>query len=161
MNELQKVILLVGVCLVGFTGNSMAVSISDEAKKIHKIKLMAERGDAKGQLYLGMAYQDGKGVSQDYKEANKWFRLSAGQGNSNAQYNLGYMYISGQGVHQDYVLAHMWYNIASSNAVGQSRDDYIGLRDSLETLMTAQQIASAQALARKCISSKFKDCWHN
>lgn len=151
-------LFLVCVCLFTLAGQAIADSLSDASKRFKLASLLAERGDAKAQLCLGMAYQEGEGVSQDYKEALKWYRLSAEQGDATAQYNLGFMYVFGQGVPQDYVLSHMWYNIAASNADGKERKDYIGLRDSLEKLMTAHQIAEAQELARKCTSNKFKGC---
>jgi TPR repeat protein len=34
----------------------------------------AEQGDAESRLTLGMLYQHGLGVGQDYAEAVKWFR---------------------------------------------------------------------------------------
>ena len=44
------------------------------------------------QYNLGVMYDNGEGVPQDYKEAVKWYRLAAEQGNANAQTNLGNMY---------------------------------------------------------------------
>jgi TPR repeat protein len=38
----------------------------------------------------------GQGVTQDYKEAAKWFRLGAEQGYADEQYNLGILYAKGQ-----------------------------------------------------------------
>ena len=58
-------------------------------------------------------YANGQGVTQDYAEAVKWFKLAAAQGYASAQYNLGLMYANGQGVTQDYVIAHMWSNLAA------------------------------------------------
>jgi hypothetical protein len=156
MNLLKQMLL---VCvLFTLTGQAIADSLPDASKKIELVRVLAERGDANAQLYLGMAYQNGEGIAQDYKEALKWYRLSAEQGDATAQYDLGFMYLFGQGVPQDYVLSHMWYNIAASNADGKKRKDYTGLRDSLERLMTLQQISEAQGLARKCTSNKFKGC---
>ena len=57
-------------------------------------------------------YNLGKGVTQDYKTAIKWYRLAAEQGFAMAQNNLGLMYALGQDVPQNYVFAHMWLNIA-------------------------------------------------
>ena len=53
------------------------------------------------------------GVTQDYKEAGKWYRLSADQGNAGAQFNLGLMYYEGQGVKQDYSEALKWYQLSA------------------------------------------------
>jgi TPR repeat protein len=51
-------------------------------------------------------------VTQDYKEAIKWWRKAADQGNDWAQEKLGYMYQYGQGVAQDYKEAMKWYRKA-------------------------------------------------
>ena len=40
----------------------------------------------------------GNGVTQDYAEAVKWYRLAAAQGYGQAQFSLGRMYANGQGV---------------------------------------------------------------
>ena len=58
-------------------------------------------------------YREGKGVSQDYTEAVKWFGLAAEQGLADAQYNLGGLYYSGQGVPQDYAEAVKWFRLAA------------------------------------------------
>ena len=47
-------------------------------------------------------YQTGKNVTQDYKEAVKWYRMAAEQGDAQAQNSLGVMYANGEGVIQDY-----------------------------------------------------------
>jgi TPR repeat protein len=47
-------------------------------------RLSAEKGDADGQAALGMAYEVGQGIPQDYNEAVKWSRLAAERGNSTA-----------------------------------------------------------------------------
>jgi TPR repeat protein len=58
-------------------------------------------------------YQNGEGVSQDYVEAMKWYRLAADQGYAKAQYKLGVMYQNGEGVSQDYAEAMKWYRLAA------------------------------------------------
>ena len=65
-------------------------------------EMSAEQGDAMAQNNLGVMYQKGEGVPQDYKEAVKWYRLAAEQGHATAQTNLGGMYYKGQGVPEDY-----------------------------------------------------------
>ena len=40
--------------------------------------VVAEQGDARAQNNLGVMYDDGRGVPQDYAQAVKWYRLSAG-----------------------------------------------------------------------------------
>ncbi len=74
---------------------------------------LAEHGDASAQSNLGVMYEQGRGVAQNYREAMKWFRLAAIQGNASAQSNLGVMYYKGQGIAQDYVEAMKWYRMAA------------------------------------------------
>jgi len=58
-------------------------------------------------------YAKGQGVSQDFKEAVHWYRLSAEQGEAKAQFNLGVMYAMGQGVPLDFKAAMEWYYLAA------------------------------------------------
>ena len=46
----------------------------------------------------GQAYEEGRGVSQDYAEAAKWYRRAADEGNADAENSLGWLYRSGRGV---------------------------------------------------------------
>src|SRR5215469_15245309 len=64
------------------------------------LRVKAEAGDAAAQFQLGSAYDDGRGVAQDYAQALAWYRKSAEQGYALAQGNLGYMYQNGIGVVQ-------------------------------------------------------------
>jgi hypothetical protein len=92
----------------------------------------AEHGDALAQYELGVIYAQGRrapkiidasgmalvwgadadGVSQDYAEAARWYRMAAMQGHYAAQYNVGAMYHGGQGVEQDHAAAVKWYRKA-------------------------------------------------
>src|SRR5665213_1594690 len=78
----------------------------------------AEQGIAQAQGYLGLMYQLGQGVPQDFAESVKWYRKAAEQGDIDAQWRFGVMYNTGRGVPQDFVQAYMWVNIAASRASG-------------------------------------------
>jgi TPR repeat protein len=99
-------------------------------------------------------YKYGQGVTQDNKEAVKWWRLAAEQGYASAQFNLGGMYGEGISVIQNYVIAHMWFNIAASNGYESAKKGI----DIVESRMSSEQIAEAQKLARECIKKNYKDC---
>ena len=102
----------------------------------------AEKGIAEAQYTLGVMYANGQGVSQNHKEAAKWYGLAAAQGYTaktniynlakknvpqalkvlmgdaekgivDAQYTLGMMYANGQGVPQDYKEAFKWYRLVA------------------------------------------------
>ncbi len=82
----------------------------------------AEQGNASARFTLGLMYDLGNGVAQDYKTAIKWYTLAAEQRNSSAQFNLGFMYEHGQGVAQDLNTAVKWYTLAAEqgNASAQN-----------------------------------------
>ncbi len=84
------------------------------AAKVAACRAAAENGDADAQLRLGVMYDNGQGVAQDYAEAMTWFRRAAAQGNAGAQVALGVMYAGGQGVPQDYAEAMTWYRRAAA-----------------------------------------------
>ena len=92
------------------------------------IKPLAEGGLPEAQLNLGLLYEKGQGVPQDYAEALKWnlkaaeqgnakalkwYRKAAEQGNAEAQFHLGLMYDERLGVPQDYAEAVKWYREAA------------------------------------------------
>ena len=126
----------------------------DYATALRELRPLAEQGHAVAQFYLGVMYEHGKGIPQEYKEAVKWYHKSAEQGDMSAQYNLGVMYYLGNGVIQNIVYAHMWMNIAASNG----RDEAVKNRDIIAKDMTASQIAEAQKLARECVRKNYKGC---
>lgn len=98
-----------------------AAQKGDFATALNEWRALAAQGDANAQYNLGVLYRDGKGVTQNYKEAVRWFRLSAAQWDADAQLSLGYMYENGQGVAQDYTQAVRWYRLSSAqgHAKGQ------------------------------------------
>lgn len=94
---------------------------------------------------LGLKYDNGDGVPQDYPMAAYWFRRAAERGEVPAQVKLGLIYEKGLGVPQNNILAHMWLNLAAlkGNEVAKSS------RDSVAQRMTPAQIAEAERLARE------------
>ncbi len=106
------------------------------------------------QANLGIMYENGRGVAQDYAEAVRWYRMAAEQGNAIAQLNLGLGYAKGQGVPQDFATAHMWLNIAGANG----HSNAIDAREVVATRLTPDTISEAQRRARVCITSDYRDC---
>ena len=53
-------------------------------------KTSAEQGNANAQYDLGIRYENGEGVIQDFKQAVKWYTKSAEQG------DLGCMSLTGR-----------------------------------------------------------------
>ena len=104
----------------------------------------AEQGVAEAQFFLGVMYKEGQGVSLDYNEALKWYRLAAKQGYgagkaniyrlakydtsqalkiltsdaeqgvAEAQVMLGKMHEEGHHFPKNYIIAFNWYKRAAT-----------------------------------------------
>jgi len=111
----------------------------------HGYRLTANHGDAKAQFDLGDLYAFGWGVPQDYAKAAYWYRLAANQGLSQAQDILGDLYANGQGVPKDYVKSYKWLILAQKAGTTKTSNRI----DQLMPLMTQDQIAEGQRLARE------------
>ncbi|HFC3018072.1 TPA: tetratricopeptide repeat protein [Neisseria gonorrhoeae] len=83
----------------------------------------AEQGNAAAQFNLGVMYENGQGVRQDYVQAVQWYRKASEQGDAQAQYNLGLMYYDGRGVRQDLAFAQEWLGKACQNGDQNSCDN--------------------------------------
>ena len=69
--------------------------------EIAGLRRRAEYGDVSAAFQLGMAYEIGRGVSQQCTSAAQWVARAAGEGNAAAQFNLGLRYRDGDGVPAD------------------------------------------------------------
>ena len=115
---------------------------------------LAKQGDTEYQFNLGVAYENGKGLEQNKRQALNWYRLAAEKGHTKAQNNLGIMYLNGKVLPEDNTLAHMWFNIAASMGGKKPRQN----KELISELMTPKQISKAHKLARECVRKKYKGC---
>ena len=156
LNLRSWVVGVLAVVLVGTgcsspsqTETPAVVASAQTSTEIAALHAQANAGDAIAQYNLGVAYDNGQSVPQDYVEAVAWYRKAADQGDPDAQYNLGVMHDTGQGVPQDYVEAHKWHNLAAFRTSAENQTKYAEDRDRVANLMTPTQIADAQRLARE------------
>jgi TPR repeat protein len=144
------VLVLSTVCLAtpawaDFQAGTYAYKSGDFATALREWRPLAEQGDADAQYNLGLMYDKGYGVPQDYVQARQWYEKAASQGLADAQFGLGMLYRKGHGVAQDFVQAHMWFNLSGANGERAG----VVQRDALAILMTPTQIDKAQKRARE------------
>ena len=84
---------------------------------------LAEKGNPVAQNNLGVMYENGKGVTQDYLQAVNLYLKSANQGYANAQYNLGVMYYNGYGIAKNNIKALNWFRKAAEQGVAKAQDN--------------------------------------
>ena len=117
-------------------------------------RLAAQQGNASAQFDLGLLYDNGEGVAQDYTLAAKWYRKAAEQGLPRAQFNLGSLYAGGQGVGRDYVESWFWLNLAALTWSGAHQQEAAQARDKVGALLTADQIQQDQQRTQRWLSGK-------
>ena len=112
----------------------------NHAKAFEWATKAAGQGLAQAQTNLGVMYEFGDGVHQDYHKAVEWYTKAADQGYAVAQFNLGLMYDKGLGVHQDYHKAVEWYTKAAHQGdefaqyeLGEMYDKGLGVRQNKST----------------------------
>ena len=90
----------------------------------------------------------------DYVPAIRVFRTLAEQGNAKAQNVLGVMFRKGEGVPKNPARAHMWFSFAAKRGDARAKAE---LREVSRT-MTAQEISQAEAMAKACEASNYRQC---
>ena len=95
---------------------------------------LAKQGDASAQYYLGVMYQNGSGVPQNYAEAAKWYLLAAEQDHAPAQANLAGLYEDGFGVPKNKAKAMKLYCRAAENGDPIAQDYLVSIPKSIEEL---------------------------
>ena len=130
---------------------ALCLALLAQAQDFETLKREAQQGNADAQYILGMIYAQGRGVAQDYAEAETWWRKAAQQGdgyaklaleplklaqasqdfeavkraaeqgNATAQNNLAKMYARGFGVAQDDAEAIKWFRKAARQGMADAQ----------------------------------------
>jgi TPR repeat protein len=125
------VALLIGlshrVSDAGNCADAIALINNDPGRAVAVCRRQANEGDAVAQTDIGRLYAEGRGVAQDFSEAQRWFHMAADQGQPDALYDLGMMYANGQGGPPDYVEAVKWYRLAAERGQPDAQNS-LGVR---------------------------------
>lgn len=79
----------------------------------NSLRLAAKNGDPSAEFEVAARFAEGRGVTQDFKQANTWYSRSAQRGFAPAQYRLGTLYERGIGAKADVARAKIWYGRAA------------------------------------------------
>jgi len=90
-------------------------------KALEIFKPLADQGLSEAQYKLGIMYNYGWGVPQDFKGEIKWYRKAAEQGDTDGQLSLSRMYYQGKGVPQDYTEAVKWLSKAAEQGIADAQ----------------------------------------
>lgn len=114
--------LVVPVCVVAIGAGFIAWHLHDMraterrfSEQVKQYQAGTDRGNADAEYELGRMYLWGRGVPQDYAQANYWFQKAADHGLAKAKYAIGDLYYYGDGVSQNYSEAIVWYRKAADH----------------------------------------------
>jgi hypothetical protein len=99
---------------------------------------------------LARLFDEGEGVAQNAARALSLYQSAAQAGDPGGQLEMSRRLAAGDGVELDYVEAHKWANLAAA----QGLEPALEARASLADLMTADQLAEAQARAALWLESR-------
>jgi len=102
--------------------NLPALADSTDQEQFKLDLIMAKRGDFDAQFSVGAAYEYGRGVKKDLKQAFYWYKKAASNGHHRAQFKVGEFYERGiGGVRKDLRNAKIWYRLATMGNVREAR----------------------------------------
>ncbi|MDR5900447.1 tetratricopeptide repeat protein [Halomonas vilamensis] len=129
----MKFFIRILLCLTTMWGSSVlgqsldegldAARRGDYATALENWRPLAELGFPSAQSNLGVMYQNGQGVPQNYRKAVSWYRLAAEQGDTTAQTNLGAMYENGRVVPQNHRKAVSLYRLAAEKGFAYAQNN--------------------------------------
>ena len=126
---------------------------SDPEAAMARFLAADEAGNRKAARYVGLMYEQGLGVDQDYAQAASWYEKGVGAGDLTSGYYLGLLYAQGLGVDQDYEkAAELFESVAASenkSATGVVDAGYELARLYEQGLGIGQDLDKALALYRE------------
>lgn len=92
--------------LAGVQEALAARDAGDEKTAFQEFSKLADAGDTKAMMEVGMAYHQGNSaVKQDYTKAMDWYLKALAKDNADALNNIGVLYRDGLGVKEDHQIA--------------------------------------------------------
>lgn len=98
---------------------------ADLAAETQALLAKAKAGDLKAQLEIAEAYDFGKGVPQDEKEALRWYQAAGSQGSADGQNSAGSLLL----IRKDYSQAFEWFEKAAKQNNAQAINSLAYLYD--------------------------------
>ena len=123
MIKLNKLVLLIFGTVIASIGYASPCSDLYDTKQYKSaIEICTEavqnnKNDTRSQFNLGVMYENGLGVAQNYSKALYWYQQASNNGLAAAQYNLGVMYSQAEDNNQ----AIYWYEKAAKQGYAQAQ----------------------------------------
>ena len=103
--------------------NDLSPQEKNDQKNFESCRIAAQKGDAQAMGVLGLMYEKGLGIPQDYGQAVKWLEKGAKKGDAPAQNNLGFLYLKGKSVKQNDAKALQWFEKAAAQGLASAQEN--------------------------------------
>ena len=125
----------VGVRQVGPVGASPppVQALAKAVDGVEGLRNTAAEGSVDAQYRLGLLYEQGNGVPQDFAKAAEWYRRAGERGSSLAQHRLGLLYKTGAGVGSYSTEAYFWLYLAAQGDDRINQERFARDRDAVAT----------------------------
>lgn len=119
----------------------------DDVEAVRWFRQAAAQKFPDAEAELGQCHLDGVGATKDIVEGLMWLQRAAAHGSAIGESRLGTCYERGTGVPKDSVQAYKWFTLAAAQDDELAPDLRVSLAK-LESILTPEQVAEAQKLAR-------------
>lgn len=92
----------------------------EEAFKL--LKKAFDKGVLQACLALGLCYEDGRGVEEDYEKAAECYAIGAFNDDESCKFKLAQCYENGTGVEQNWGMAYKWYSEAFDDGLEEAEE---------------------------------------
>ncbi len=100
----------------------------DKHKSLQLLQQSAQKQIAGACLYMGLKYEHGNGVSQDFQKAVCYYRCAARQDWPMAQFFLADLYFRGKGVEKSISKALAWLGLAREHGYPGADSEFLKLQ---------------------------------
>ena len=128
--------------------------LRDKQKSLHLLQKSAKQQVAGACLYLGLKYEHGNGVVQNYKKAVCFYLCAAQQDWPMAQFFLADFYVKGKGVTKSLSTALAWFGLARESDYPGADTEFLELQKQLGTY----DIAALNTLQKELMQMKLMPC---
>jgi len=120
---------------------------SGDKVALETLMFEAQRGNSEVQYRIGVIYNIGLGVPQDYDLAAQWYLKAADQGHGGAQLKLSTLYFNGQGVPRSKVVSYALTRISATRKFWSDPDEINKSAQFMaENMMTSDEVKAGDEL---------------
>ena len=123
--EMKTLIIfsILSACFANFAHCGVQEALDAQKNGDHEtarkeFQTLADKGDDKSMINLGVMYHTGEGVKQDYAKAMDWYLKAFAKNNGDALNNIGVMYRDGLGVSTNSKVAYLLFLTVHMEGLG-------------------------------------------